>query len=122
MFCLSTEYGNRLDLADSVLNSLEINVPFISCINKELKYYVSYYFDNKAIVMTYAGEDSTLDKLLQIFWEGANGAEQQIAEALAYQEPVIEFENMPQEYFEKAAEAILAAMDGFSRAVEGPAF
>lgn len=59
MFCLSTEYGNSLDLAE---------------------------------------------------------------EALAYQEPVIEFENMPQEYFEKAAEAILAAMDGFSKAVEGPAF
>lgn len=62
MFCLSTEYGNSLDLADSVLNSLEINGPFISCINRELK------------------------------------------------------------YFEKAAEAILAAMDGFSKAVEGPAF
>jgi len=119
MFCLTTEYGNRLDLADCVLNSLEINGPFISCINYDLKYYVSYFFDNKAMEITYTGENEVLDKLLTIFWGGANGAEQQIAEALAYQEPIIDFENMPQEYFEEAAEVILAAMDGFSKAVEG---
>ena len=28
MFSLSTEYGNTLDLADCVLNSLEIESPF----------------------------------------------------------------------------------------------
>lgn len=32
MFSLTTKYGNTLDLADCVLNSLEIESPFITSI------------------------------------------------------------------------------------------
>ena len=49
MFNLTTKYGNTLDLADCVLNSLEIESPFISFYNRDLQYRVSYYLEDKKL-------------------------------------------------------------------------
>lgn len=118
MFCLSTEYGNTLDLADCVLNSLEIESPFISFRNDWIGYCVSYYFDNKCIFAEYCGENEAVEELFNEYWlkEEEGGA---IAGALAHQEAVsYPWEQMPPAYFEEATEAILAAMEGFSKLVE----
>jgi len=116
MFSLSTEYGNKLDVADCVLNSLEIEAPFISFYNDRIGYYVSYYFRNKGLCVEYMGDDKNIDDLFYIYWKGKNNAEEQIADELAYQEPIFQWWDMPEEYFTKAIEVILKAMDGFSQA------
>lgn len=116
MFSLSTEYGNVLNVADCVLNSLEIEAPFISFYNERIGYNVSYYFMTKGLHVDYTGDNKSLNDLFDIYWEGKNSAGEQIAEALDYQEPIYQWWDMPEEYFTKAIEVILKAMDGFSQA------
>lgn len=119
MYSLTTDYDNTLDFADSVLNSLEIKSPFISFRNDKLGYTVSYYFDNKALIADCADDNSIIGPLISRYWYGENGAAAQVAEILAYQACIDDIGTMPEEYFTKAADTILAAMDGFSKAVEG---
>ena len=120
MFSLSTKYGNTLDLADCVLNSLEIDSPFISFYNDRIGYYLSYYFDNKYLFTEYCGNDEDMEKLFNEYWlkEEEGGV---IAEALSHQavqSAPYPWESMPRAYFEEAAAVILDVMDAFSKQVE----
>lgn len=119
MFCLSTEKGNTLNLADCVLNSLEIESPFISFRNDRIGYNLSYYFDNKALVADYYGTNKGVEKTFNAYWMKEEQEGGTIAGALSHQAPVsYPWEQMPEAYFEEATAAILAAMDGFSKLVE----
>ncbi len=115
MFSLSTEYGNTLDLSDCVLNSLEIESPFISFYNRALEYTVSYYLDDKSLCAEYTGDDVDLENLFSLYWEGLDIAGQRIALALDSQDRIADFHDMPEEYITTAATVILHVMDRFSR-------
>ena len=114
MLNLSTEYGNTLDLADCVLNSLEIESPFISFYSQKQDYHVSYYLDDKSLHAEYSGDDVDMENLLSLYWEGLNIAGQRIALALNDQAQVPDFHDMPPEYITTAAAVILHVMDDFS--------
>ena len=103
MFSLSTEYGNTLDLSDCVLNSLEIESPFISFYNRALEYTVSYYLDDKSLCAEYTGDDVDLENLFSLYWEGLDVAGQRIALALDSQDRIADFHDMPEEYITTAA-------------------
>ena len=118
MFCLSTEYGNTLDLSDCVLNSLEIESPFISFYNRELEYTVSYYLDDKSLCAEYTGDDVDLENLFSLYWEGLDVAGQRIALALDSQDRIADFHDMPEEYSTTAATVILHVMDDYSKLAE----
>lgn len=115
MFNLSTEYGNNLDLADCVLNSLKIESPFISFYNRDLQYRVSYYLEDKKLYADYYGDYDDMKNLFSLYWEGLDVAGQKIALALDSQERVTDFHDMPEEYITTAAAVILHVMDEFSQ-------
>ena len=114
MFNLATEHGNTLDLADCVLNSLEIESPFISFYNRDLQYRVSYYLEDKKLNAEYYGDNVDTENLFSLYWEGLDVAGQKIALALDGQERVPDFHDMPEEYITTAAAVILHVMDDFS--------
>lgn len=114
MFNLATEHGNTLDLADCVLNSLEIESPFISFYNRDLQYSVSYYLEDKKLYAEYYGDNVDTENLFSLYWEGLNVAGQKIALALDGQKRVPDFHDMPEEYITTAAAVILRVMDEFS--------
>lgn len=114
MFNLATEHGNTLDLADCVLNSLEIESPFISFYNRDLQYSVSYYLEDKKLYAEYYGDNVDTENLFSLYWEGLNVAGQKIALALDGQERVPDFHDMPEEYITTAATVILHVMDDYS--------
>ena len=119
MFNLSTEYGNTLDLADCVMNSLEIESPFISFYNLKLKYTVSYYLDNKDLCANYTGDNAALARLFSLYWEDHCIAGTKITLALENQKPVslddgYGHEVERDEHFKTAAAVILHVMDDFS--------
>ena len=118
MFSLTTEYGNTLDLADCVLNSLEIESPFIGFYNRNLEYRVSYYLEDKKLYAEYLGDDVNKENLFSLYWEGLDVAGQKIARALKSQEKVPDFHDMPEEYITTAAAAILHVMDEYSMLAE----
>ncbi len=114
MFNLATEHGNTLDLADCVLNSLEIESPFISFYNRDLQYSVSYYLEDKKLFAEYYGDNVDTENLFFLYWEGLDVAGQRIALALDGQERVPDFHDMPEEYITTAATVILHVMDDYS--------
>lgn len=114
MFNLATEHGNTLDLADCVLNSLEIESPFISFYNRDLQYSVSYYLEDKKLYAEYYGDNVDTENLFSLYWEGLDVAGQRIALALDGQERVPDFHDMPEEYITTAATVILHVMDDYS--------
>lgn len=114
MFNLATEHGNTLDLADCVLNSLEIESPFISFYNRDLQYRVSYYLEDKKLYAEYYGDNVDTENLFSLYWKGLDVAGQKIALALDGQERVPDFHDMPEEYITTAAAVILHVMDDFS--------
>ena len=114
MFNLATEHGNTLDLADCVLNSLEIESPFISFYNRDLQYSVSYYLEDKKLYAEYYGDNVDTENLFSLYWEGLDVAGQKIERALYQQEKVPDFHDMPEEYITTAATAILHVMDEYS--------
>ena len=114
MFNLSTERGNTLDLADCVLNSLEIESPFISFYSQKQDYHVSYYLDDKSLCTEYYGDDPDMKNLVSLYWEGLDIGGQRIALALNAQEQIQDFHDMPPEYITTAAAVILHVMDEFS--------
>jgi len=114
MLNLATEHGNTLDLADCVLNSLEIESPFISFYNRDLQYRVSYYLEDKKLYAEYYGDNVDTENLFSLYWEGLDVAGQKIALALDGQERVPDFHDMPEEYITTAAAVILHVMDDFS--------
>ena len=114
MFNLATEHGNTLDLADCVLNSLEIESPFISFYNRDLQYRVSYYLEDKKLHAAYYGDNIDTENLFSLYWEGLDVAGQKIERALYQQEKVPDFHDMPEEYITTAAAVILRVMDEFS--------
>ena len=118
MFSLSTEYGNTLDLADCVLNSLEIESPFIGFYNRDLEYRVSYYLEDKKLYAEYLGDDIDKENLFSLYWEGLDVAGQRIALALDNQERISDFHDMPEEYITTAATVILHVMDDYSKLAE----
>ena len=118
MFSLSTEYGNTLDLADCVLNSLEIESPFIGFYNRDLEYRVSYYLEDKKLYAEYLGDDIDKENLFSLYWEGLDVAGQRIALALDSQERIADFHDMPEEYITTAATVILHVMDEYSMIAE----
>ena len=118
MFSLSTEYGNTLDLADCVLNSLEIESPFIGFYNRDLEYRVSYYLEDKKLYAEYLGDDIDKENLFSLYWEGLDVAGQRIALALDSQERIADFHDMPEEYITTAATVILHVMDDYSKLAE----
>ena len=111
MFNLTTKYGNTLDLADCVLNSLEIESPFISFYNRDLEYRVSYYLEDKKLYAEYLGDDIDKENLFSLYWEGLDVAGQSIALALDSQDRIADFHEMPEEYITTAATVILHVMD-----------
>lgn len=124
MFNLSTEYGNTLDLTDCVMNSLEVESPFISFYNRELKYTVSYFLDNKFLCADYTGDNEALARLFSLYWEEHSIATTRIALALHNQKPVsidetAERTDEQEEHFRMAAAAILHMMDDFSILAKG---
>lgn len=119
MFNLSTEYGNTLDLTDCVMNSLEVESPFISFYNLKLKYTVSYFLDNKYLCANYAGDNAALARLFSLYWEDHCIASTRIALALHNQKTVsiedtAERTEEQEEHFKTAAAVILHVMDDFS--------
>ena len=118
MFSLSTEYGNNLDLADCVLNILEIESPFIGFYNRDLEYRVSYYLEDKKLYAEYLGDDIDKENLFSLYWEGLDVAGQRIALALDSQERIADFHDMPEEYITTAATVILHVMDDYSKLAE----
>ena len=118
MFNLTTKYGNTLDLADCVLNSLEIESPFIGFYNRDLEYRVSYYLEDKKLYAEYLGDDIDKENLFSLYWEGLDVAGQRIALALDSQERIADFHDMPEEYITTAATAILHVMDEYSMMAE----
>ena len=118
MFNLTTKYGNTLDLADCVLNSLEIESPFIGFYNRDLEYRVSYYLEDKKLYAEYLGNDIDKENLFSLYWEGLDVAGQKIERALYQQEKVPDFHDMPEEYITTAATAILHVMDENSMMAE----
>lgn len=114
MFNLSTERGNTLDLADCVLNSLEIESPFISFYSQKQDYHVSYYLDDKSLSTDYYGDNPDMENLVSLYWEGLDIGGQRIALALNAQEQIQDFHDMPPEYITTAAAVILYIMDEFS--------
>lgn len=119
MFNLSTEYGNTLDLTDCVLNSLEIESPFISFYSQKQEYHVSYYLESKSLYASYTGKDDDMERLIEMYW-GDNGiAEKTLTQALQYQRPLTLDDTLyrtteQEEIFKKAAAVILHVMDDFS--------
>lgn len=118
MFSLTTKYGNTLDLADCVLNSLDIESPFISFYNRDLQYRVSYYLEDKKLHAAYYGDNIDTENLFSLYWEGLDVAGQKIERALYQQEKVPDFHDMPEEYITTAATAILHVMDEYSMMAE----
>ena len=114
MFNLATERGNTLDLADCVLNSLEIESPFISFYSQRQDYHVSYYLDDKSLCADYYGDNPDMENLVSLYWEGLDIGGQRIALALNAQEQIKDFHDMPPEYITTAAAVILHVMDDFS--------
>ena len=114
MFNLATERGNTLELADCVLNSLEIESPFISFYSQNQDYHVSYYLDDKSLCTEYYGDDPDMENLVSLYWEGQNIGGQRIEMALNVQEQIQDFHDMPPEYITTAAAVILHVMDDFS--------
>ena len=114
MFNLATERGNTLDLADCVLNSLEIESPFISFYSQNQDYHVSYYLDDKSLCTDYYGDNPDMENLVSLYWEGLDIGGQRIALALNAQEQIQDFHDMPPEYITTAAAVILHVMDEFS--------
>lgn len=119
MFNLSTEYGNTLDLTDCVMNSLEVESPFISFYNLKLKYTVSYYLHNKALCADYAGDNAALARLFSLYWDDHCIASTRIALALHNQKTVsiedtAKRTEEQEEHFKTAAAVILHVMDDFS--------
>ena len=114
MITLSTQYGNTLDLADCILNSLEIESPFLSFNNPQLEYRVSYYLDDKSLHADYYGDDTTMNECFALYWEDLDIAGQRIRLALYNQEKVPDFHDMPEEYITTAAAVVLHVMDEFS--------
>ena len=115
MLNLTTKYGNTLDLADCVLNSLEIESPFIGFYNRDLEYRVSYYLEDKKLYAEYLGDYDDMKNLFSLYWEGLDVAGQKIALALDSQERVPDFHDMPEEHITTAAAVILHVMDEFSQ-------
>jgi len=118
MFNLTTKYGNTLDLADCVLNSLDIESPFISFYNRDLQYRVSYYLEDKKLHAAYYGDNIDTENLFSLYWEGLDVAGQRIALALNSQERIADFHDMPEEYITTAATVILHVMDDYSKLAE----
>jgi len=118
MFSLTTKYGNTLDLADCVLNSLDIESPFISFYNRDLQYRVSYYLEDKKLHAAYYGDNIDTENLFSLYWEGLDVAGQRIALALNSQERIADFHDMPEEYITTAATVILHVMDDYSKLAE----
>ena len=118
MFSLTTKYGNTLDLSDCVLNSLEIESPFIGFYNRDLEYRVSYYLEDKKLYAEYLGDDIDKENLFSLYWEGLDVAGQRIALALDSQERIADFHDMPEEYITTAATVILHVMDDYSKLAE----
>ena len=118
MFNLTTKYGNTLDLADCVLNSLEIESPFIGFYNRDLEYRVSYYLEDKKLYAEYLGDDIDKENLFSLYWEGLDVAGQRIALALDSQDRIADFHDMPEEYITTAATVILHVMDDYSKLAE----
>ena len=114
MFNLATERGNTLDLADCVLNSLEIESPFISFYSQNQDYHVSYYLDDKSLCTEYYGDDPDMENLVSLYWEGLDIGGQRIKMALNVQEQIQDFHDMPPEYITTAVAVILHVMDDFS--------
>ena len=114
MFNLATERGNTLELADCVLNSLEIESPFISFYSQNQDYHVSYYLDDKSLCTEYYGDDPDMENLVSLYWEGLDIGGQRIEMALNVQEQIQDFHDMPPEYITTAAAVILHVMDDFS--------
>ncbi len=119
MFNLSTEYGNTLDLTDCVMNSLEVESPFISFYNRKLKYTVSYFLKDKFMCADYTGDDGALETLFCLYWQDHCIASERIAMALHNQKTVSiddTAERTPEqeEHFMTAAAVILHVMDDFS--------
>jgi len=118
MFNLTTKYGNTLDLSDCVLNSLDIESPFISFYNRDLQYRVSYYLEDKKLHAAYYGDNIDTENLFSLYWEGLDVAGQRIALALNSQERIADFHDMPEEYITTAATVILHVMDDYSKLAE----
>ena len=114
MFNLSTAYGNTLNLADCVQNSLETESPFISFYSQKQDYHVSYYLDDKSLRTDYYGDDPDMENLVSLYWEGLDIGGSKIARALESHEPVTDFHLMQADYITAAAAVILHVMDDFS--------
>ena len=106
-----TERGNAVDISDCVLNSLEIGSPFVSFYNEKIGYSVSYYFSNKFFFYESWNDDEWIPFA---YWDGFRNGRQRVAEALAHQQPVEDFHQMPPEYYTEAIKVILEEMDALS--------
>ena len=118
MITLSTPFGNTLDLADCILNSLEVESPFLSFNNPKLEYCVSYYLDDKSLCAEYYGDNAAMNEFFSLYWEDLDIAGQRIRLALYNQEKVADFHDMPEEYITTAAGVVLHVMDEYSRFAE----
>ena len=118
MFNLSTEYGNSLNLADCIMNSLDIESPFLSFHCENLKYNVSYFLENKAICAEYYGNNEAVAYLFSRYWEDHGIAEKRINLALENEKPVTENTDAHHGHFTTAATAILHVMDEYSMLAE----
>ena len=118
MFSLTTKYGNTLNLADCIMNSLEVESPFLSFHCEKLKYNVSYFLENKDVVAEYYGNNEAVANLFLRYWEEHGIAEMRINLALENEKPVTENTDAHHGHFTIAATAILQVMDEYSMMAE----
>ena len=101
--------GNTVNIADSIVNSIEIESPFLSFNSSKYNYYVSYYFDTKALIIEYIGDNKVEKEMIYEYWKCAS---ERVNDNLKKQKRVYNYKDIQYEYFIETINVILNEMDG----------